>query len=201
MLRLPGLDDDTATTPPATDQPRRLGDHRHRLLGCALAHGQQLLIEIEEHDHVSPVDTVQHGLRADRHPLLWALLRCRRDLINRFAKEGLKLLPGSLDTHSEGLEGRGATHNANDGSTLQAVGAHQLVVDQPHDLTTVIAADHLTARCASEQASPTRAVEDAHHSPVTVDVASKISGERSRLGRILVASVEHVDDRPVIAFD
>ena len=201
MLGLPGLDDDTATTPPAADQPRRLRDHRHRLLGGALAHGQQLLIEIEEHDHISPIDTVQHGLCADRHPSLGALLRCRRDLVDRFTKEGLEFLPGSLDTHSERLEGRGATHGADDGSALRAVSAHEFVVDQPHDLTTVVAADQLTARRAGEQTSPTRAVEDAHHSPITVDVASKIGGERPRLGRILVAPVEHVDDRPVVAFD
>ena len=106
MLGLPGLDDDTATTPPAADQPRCLRDHRHRLLGGAGAR-PTTPIEIEEHDHISPIDTVQHGLCADRHPLLG---RCSDAAVISSTGSPRKASSSSrLDTHSERLEGRSHT--------------------------------------------------------------------------------------------
>ena len=58
--------------------PRGARHERERLLGGAVARGEQLLVEVEEGDDVGPVDALQHGLGADDHPLAGDLGRRSR---------------------------------------------------------------------------------------------------------------------------
>ena len=68
VLGQAGLHQHPPVAPPPADQPAGPHQQGQRLLGGPVARRQQLLVEVEERDHVGRVDLVQHRLGADVDP-------------------------------------------------------------------------------------------------------------------------------------
>ena len=75
-----GLHQHPTVAPAAADQATGPHQQGQRLLGGPVARRQQLLVEVEERDHVGRVELVQHRLGADveRGRRASSTSRCRR---------------------------------------------------------------------------------------------------------------------------
>ena len=192
--------DSTASTPPS-DQSRGLRDQTHGVLGRTLTNDEQFLVEVEEDDDVGSIDAVKNRLGSDGDPTFGVLIRPGSDLVDRLTEQRLEFFACPFDPDPQRLERRRATECTDHRAPLAAVGTYQLLTHQPHDRQTILGPHQLATGRTGEKPCAPRAVQHTHHSTLTIDVLTKPRGEDPRFHRVLVAAVEHIDDRPIITLD
>ena len=159
----PGLQEETPAPGATTDQARRAREQRHGLFGRPVARRQQLLVEVEEHDHVGAAHAVQHrfGAHEDGSSLLAGAVGSY--LRDGPAHERLELLRGARHTHAKRLEPGASARGANRRTRRAAPRAAQALTVLLHGRSTSLATHELAACDAREEAGAAFAVQDAHH--------------------------------------
>ena len=164
----PGLDQHPPAAGAGTDQPGGPGQQGQRLLAGTEPGGQQVLVDVQEGDHVGPADPVQRRLGPDhqagpRPPIAGSDAPVISTAVD--AGEGGQLLGGPGHPDPQRLEPGGVAHGAHRRPGLPAPSAHQspgrLVLG--HRPAAPGAAGQRPALAAGQQPDPPGPVEDADH--------------------------------------
>ena len=170
MVRQERLDHQPSATPPRSEQPRRLGEQRHRLFSGTVTRCQQLAIEVQEGDDIGGLDTMEHRLGTDIH--VGGRQRTRVSSGDRDDSPpggSFQLLAQAGDPGTQVGESRPTallTHRRSPGG---APSARQLaVVVEADGRVATGAAQQRPARPAGEDPRPPRGVVHANHPSMAV---------------------------------